>query len=714
MNTMNTCVKYVDIILLAFLITAGQASPPASTEVCRDDSSELYRNSFPVNTEMGDLAEWTEAHRSTPGQVCTRRSGIKTTCVIDYTNTTESTDWCLDVPKTLYIETTFIYRCTNHNNKKQMYYSVKNRPACYASSCFDGYDSSILEGLERASFDGLIEEFKNPNTDSEWRDADGFDECVQMRFEITEPVVSEAVTGSVGVVHASPTSSPAPSISPAPSLRPTGSFAPTASSAPTYAPMDLTCETESIELVSNDADFPRSQIRTAGTSNPNRAVGVAEGLSKIEEILVIDTNTGRGFDKHCKTVEIDDFQNVTALCEFDYDDVIEFIAGTDDSIAALCQAANGVYVEDSISIMCTSDEDPSITTRLVINNKPSCRSKLCNADGVREVATTEFDRWMKLTLEEGLDEAFAKEFDAETVEILSGPQSCVIDSDDDAEELIVVAVGGSSLSNIGGEPIPPTDECQAFTTAVDGTIGIYNQKAMFQRELLDYVSDDMRQICGSTTPGLLECDFDWNEILASSERSADGDTMKSACMPDGNGSSGSGQYIESIFEVTCTDPSGDQLVMTNTNVPGCTGRPCTPGQAEYLLEDDYTFLADKFIAEGWTCATDVISVFAPHYNPFIESYSMEEINSDPAFNTLDVDGNPDDTIHTAGANVNPPTLAPTGDAFHRGQKYGALLRTQAPSAAYVEPQTTSSSYSRFSGTMTVLLMLPIALSLLNF
>merc|ERR1712176_1429121 len=96
----------------------------------------------------------------------------------------------------------------------------------------------------------------------------------------------------------------------------------------------------------------------------------------------------------------------------------------------------------------------------------------------------------------------------------------------------------------------------------------------------------------------------------------------------------------------------------------------------------------------------------------------EEINSDPALNTVDVDGNPDDPItiessnrqHTADADVNPPTLAPTGDAFHRGQKYGALLRTQAPSAAYVEPQTTSSSYSRFSGTTTLLLMLPIALS----
>lgn len=730
---MNTCVDHVSIILLVFLLVAGQvqSNPQTTSTMCRSETADLYRNSFPINTQNAALSEWTVLQRSTPENVCQAQSNVKTTCVMDYVNTTESSDWCLDVPDTLYIETTLIYRCTNENNKKHMYYSIKNRPACYPSSCYDGYDKSLLEGLENVTFAPLIEEFSRPNSDSEWADTDGFDTCVEMRFEITEPIVSEAVSGAVSVSNANPTSSPAPSISPAPTFRPTSSFAPTVTPMPTHTPEELTCEYESVQLVSSGANLPQPQLRSRGNGNQNRAIGIAEGLSNIESLLMIDTNTGMGFEKHCTTVDIDDSQNVTALCDFDYDDVIKFIADSDDSIAHLCQTANGIYVEDSVSIKCTSDEDPSLTTRLVIKNKPSCRSKLCNADGVREVATTEFDRWMKLTLEKGLDQALAEAFGDDTVGILSGPQTCVIDSDDeDEEELVVVAVGGSTLSNIQGEPIEPTDVCKAFTEVVDGTLDIYNQKALFQREILEYVQIDMRQICGSTREGVLECDFDWSEIV-SPESSASADALKSLCMPDGNGSSGVGQYVESSFEVNCVDPDGKQMIMTNTNVPGCVGRPCTPGQAEYIFDDDYSFLAEKFIAKGWSCTTEVYSVFAPHFNPFTETYNLDEDQA----TTIFVDEYPDTPITIESNNEqlyrdpdevtapregiyaisdNPPTMPPTGDAFHRGQQYGALFRTQAPSAAYIEPVKMSSSSTRFSGTMMVLLVLPMTLSMLVF
>lgn len=723
---MNCCVKYINTILLVFLIVAGQVQPNPQTgvAVCRDQTSDLFVNSFPINTQTGDLAEWTEQMRSVPDNVCTKRSGVKTTCVIDYTNTTQSSDWCLQVPDTIYIETTLIYRCTNTFDKQQMYYSVKHRPACYASSCYDGYDQSILETIERATFDSLVQEFATPNTDSEWWDQDGYNDCVQMRFEITEPIVSEAVAGNlVGASNASPTSSPAPT------LRPTATFAPTKSPAPTYTPVAHTCESESLQLVS---DGGLAEMRTASIDTPNRgAVGVAEGLSNIKDILVIDTDTGMGFDKHCTTIGIGEAESYTALCEFDYEDVIEFVEDTGNSIAELCQTANGIYVEDSLNITCASEADSSDITRLVIKNKPSCRSKLCNADGVREVATTEFDRWMKLTLEKGLDEAFAQDVGDATILILNGTHSCVIESDEeDEEESIVVAVGGSSLANIGGVPIPPTDQCRMFTENVNGNLEIYNQKAMFQREILDYVDVDMRQICGSTRPGRLECDFDWTEVLVSSESSANTDTLKSVCMPDGTGSTGAGQYVESVFEVTCVDPQGDRLIMNNRNVPGCIGRPCTPGQSEYLLVDDYNFLADKFIAEGWTCTTEVISVFAPHYNPFVETYSMNEVGSNPQFSTIVVDETNDNdappppkafessnqylqTDIKEAPPSNRPTLAPTGDAFHRGQNYGALLRTQSPTAAFVESPTVSSSSTNFPYTVTLLLMLPTALSMLN-
>lgn len=762
---MNTCVNCISVILLVFLIVSDQvqSNPETPSTLCRGDTAELHSNSFSVNKQNTALAEWAERQRYIPDRVCDKQSGVKTTCVMDYANTTESSDWCLDVPDTVYIETTFIYRCTNNDNNHQMYYSVRNRPACYASSCYDGYDRSIMEHFEQATFGGLVAEFSAPNTDSEWIISEsvsedekerptmdgggqrqptgttagewdyleGFDNCVELRLEITEPIVSVPGAGAVDP----PTVSPAPTISPAPTQRPTISSAPTETPGPTTAALERSCENDSVRLVSGGVDIATQSLRGG---NQNRANLVADGLSSIEGLLMIDTNTGMGFEKHCTTVDVDDIENVTAVCDFDYDDVIEFVADSDDSISRLCQNANGIYVEDSVSIKCTSDEDPSLITRLNFKNKPSCRSKLCNADGVRKVATTEFDRWMKLTLEEGLDQALAEAGDDNTVEILSGPQTCVIISDDededdvDEDELVVVAVLGSTLSNIGGEPIPPTDECQAFTDVVDGTLDIYKQKAKFQRELLNYIDIDMREICASTTPGDLECFFDWTDVLVSSQSTASADTLKVMCMPDGNGSTGAGQYVESSFGVNCVDPDGKQLIMTNTNVPGCVGRPCTPGQAEYVFQDDYTFLAEKFIADGWNCTTEIYSVFAPHFNPFLQTYDLEEAQAQAT--SIIVDEKPAPPVESIANNdpyeyvgeitsprkgvyandENPPTLAPTGDAFHRGQDYGVLFRTQAPSPAYVEPVKVSSSYTRFSGIMTVLLVLPMTLSMIIF
>jgi len=709
------------IILLILLSVPGRvlSNPQTAATSCQSATADLQTNSFSIVQQTREITRWTEYQRSVPGNVCTKQSNIKTTCVMDYVNVTDSSDWCLNLPDTLYIETTFIYKCTNDENRKHMFYTIKNRPACYASSCYDGYDQSVLEGLERTTFDGLVAEFHKPTNVSEWGDTVGFDNCVQMRLAITDPVVSEVVTAIFGVnaPTASPTLSPAPTTSSAPSSGPTSSFAPTVTAVPTDTPMELTCQEESVQIISTDIELPVQKLLSG---NQSTVVGVAEGLSSIESILMIDTNTGMGFEKYCTAVDIDDSHNITALCEFDYDDVIAFIAETDDSIAALCHNDNGVYVEDSVSIICISDEDPSATTKLVIKNKPSCRSKLCNADGVREVATTEFDRWMKLTLEKGMEEALAEGLGDDNIEILNGPQTCVIDSDDEIEEeLVVVAVGGSALANIGGEPIPPTDECQAFTDAVDGNLNIYNQRTSLQRAILSFVDTDLRQICGSTIPGLLECNWDWSEVLEQTIADSDAyaDAMKAMCMPDGSGNSGAGQYVESSFGVNCVHPNGRKLVMTNTNVPGCVGRPCTPGQAEYLFGDDYDFLADNFIANGWTCATEVFSVYTPYYNPFYGTYSIEEIGDNPQFNAINVDQDPDDpgssdsnsenndnfpwedenlsTLLGGGDNITAtdnPTTAPTG----------------SPTAAYVDPSTARS----FSNSMTGILLLPLALSML--
>jgi len=752
---MQHCRHYYNIVLLLVLLVAGPvlSAPGFSTDSCRDETAELNRNHFGIVEQVGDLDLWTDKMRSDPESVCTKQSDTKTTCILDYVNATDSSEWCLNIPDTIYVETTFIYRCDIDDTKEHIFYSVKNRPACYSSVCYDGYDMRILEDLEFATFDELAAELKNPNTDSEWGSIKGFDTCETIRLEVTDPIISEAV-GLPGNPTASPTVSPAPTTTVAPSDAPSVSPAPTNSPAPTEVPREWTCKDESNFLVSQG--MPVTTMGAQDGSNSNK---IAEGLSNIQNLMAIDINTGKGFEERCVTITDGSMDNVTALCEFDYDAVIEFTSQSEDSIAALCHDANGIYVEDSVSITCTSLEEEATDTRLVIRNKPSCRSKLCNADGVREVATTEFDRWMKLVLDEGIQEAFAKNGNADAAPILTGPQICVIDREEyeDADEGVVVAVGGVALSNIEGEPIKPTDECKAYTDLVDGNIEVYNQKAVFQRAILDYVDTDLRQICGSPEPDVLECNWDWSEIFEPSDeesadeavaekRNADGEALKAACMPDGSGSSGAGQYVESTFQTYCENNEGKSLTMTSTNVPACVGRPCTPGQAEYIFDDDYTFLADYFFKEGWSCSTEVLSVFAPHYDPYFGTYDMTEIVSNPQYdsivvedgvnmtsiiieddedsgvvdiadnegsNTVIVDEDSDTDLGDNAIVVDAPTEAPTEQSsLHlRGPQYGNLfIKPQDPGGPIY---LGSSSPSTFSGeTTTLLLLIPAALSML--
>lgn len=764
---MKSCRLHYNSILLLILIVAGPVwSAPGQTasQVCQYDTAELYRNNFGLVKQVGDLGLWTEEMRSVASNVCTRHTPDKTTCVLDYVNTTDSSDWCLDVPDTIYVETTFIYKCENNDDDKHVFYSIKNRPACYAASCYDGYDMSVLDDIERATFDAFTNEFKAPNADVEWGDRDGFDTCTQMRLEVTDPIVSVAVAV---VDTPSPTSSSAPTTSPAPTNKPTISPAPTTTSAPTVKPIVLSCKDESANLISGSNSLQVREFGEETTINP-----VAVGLANIHNILEIDTNTGEGFDKYCSTLQ-DNSENVTALCEFNYDAVNSFTADTENSVAELCHDANGVYVEDSVSITCTSVDNATAVTRLVFTNKPSCRSKLCSATGVRELATTDFDRWMKLTLEVGLEEAFIG-----TAPILNGAQSCVIDTEEDEDdevEGVDVAVLGFDLSNVGREAIAPTLECQAFTDPIDGNIEIYNERSVFQTGILAYVDTDMREICGSPEPDFLECNFDWLEIFAVEEeeepvdpeeegevseaepRQADVEKLKSMCMPDGSGSSGYGQYVESTFQFTCTNEEGKTMTVTSTNVPGCVGRPCTPGEAQSLFEGDYDFLADHFIKEGFDCSIpEVLSVHTPYYNPFFGTYDMEGIASNPQFDaeeSIDEDPsgplvigeedldspaisrevdfdeqNPDGTpgigggenvvVINDGSPTQPPSNGATDSNLHlRGPQFGNLFKTQPPIDHHKHPGVVlgaaSSSPLRFSsGTTTLLLLIPAALSML--
>jgi len=708
---------------IAFLVVLVAAVPVRSApamdlNTCLEHTEELQTNSFSIIVQEGDLEDWKKEQKP---NICVQQQSNKVTCNVDYVNATESSNWCLEVPDTIYFETTYILKCENDNNKNHVFYSVRNRPACYSTACFDGYDMEMLENLERATFEDLISEMKNPNTDSEWGDMGAFDECREMRLSLTDPIISEAVAV---VTTANPTISPAPTSSTAPTNSPTVSPAPTISPAPTATPKELTCKEESASLVSGTGS-----IRLMGEDSNSGLSGVALGLNNIQDLMMIDTLTGKGFEEHCNAIN-----ETSALCDFDYRDAIATTKGTEISVDELCQDAYGVYVEDSVSITCTSEDSTSKTT-LVFKNKPSCRSRLCNADDIREVATTEFDRWMKLTLEDGLDEASV----ASGESILSGPHSCVIDVDEDQdeEEGVEVAVGGTILSNIGGDPIQPTNECRVFTNNVDGNINIYNEKAIFQRDILDYVNTDLRQICGSPIPGQMECNFDWSEILAleSSEdvsedtsdaetRKADAAAFKDYCMPDGIGNSGAGQYIESTFQITCSNLLDNTITVTNTNVPGCVGRPCTPGQAEFLLANEYDYLADKFIKNGWDCSTEILSVYAPNYNPFFGAYSITDMaNIQQVQPVLDEpeqdlvgsgDFEGDNTAVVKDVDIAPtPPPSEASNLHLRGPKYENLFKTDPPVPVQeVTLGAASPSPTRFSGTTTVLLLIPAAFSML--
>ena len=718
---MKKYLNYFTTVLLLLLLAAVQVRSAPTADFCLENTAALQANSFSVALQAGEIVSWAEEQRPS---ICTQQTGDKATCSLDYSDATESSDWCLDIPNTIYVETTLILKCQNNNNAKHIFYTIRNRPSCYSSTCYDGYDKSILEGLERATFDKLLTELRSPDTDSEWEDKDGFDECIEMRMAISDPIVSEAVALAI---TENPTISPAPTVSGVPTNSPTTSPAPTISPAPTVTPKELTCKDESISLIS------ASSMQVMGSDSESSLSGVALGLNNIQDLMMIDTNTGKGFEEHCKAANetTENIAGLDAFCEFDYNDVIATTTGTENSVAALCQEANGVYVEDSVSITCISGES-TFATRMVIKNKPSCRSRLCSADDLRELATTDFDRWMKLTLEEGLEEASL----ADGAPILSGGHSCVIDTelDQDEKDGVAVAVGGSISSNIDGDSIQPTDECIVFTEAVDGNINVYNEKAIFQKSIISHINNDLREICGSPESGVLDCNFDWSELFEPEEssedfsetktRPADAAAFKDKCMPDGIGNSGAGQYVESSFQVTCSNMDGNQLTVTNTNVPGCVGRPCSPGQAEFLFDDDYTYMADHFIKKGWDCTTKVLSVYAPHYNPFFGTYNMADMASKPDAPKENLSGPIDfgkdlSDIGTLGAPTPPPTE--TSKLHLRGPKFDNLFK-RGPHSVPVSPQVTldesqgtfdeSSSPSRFSETTTVLLLIPAALSML--
>ncbi|MGK3747347.1 MAG: hypothetical protein ACI90V_014211, partial [Bacillariaceae sp.] len=435
------------------------------------------------------------------------------------------------------------------------------------------------------------------------------------------------------------TSSPMATVTSQPSLRPSLSDTPAISPEPTRQPTVLSCKDESLNI-----------IQQMQKQNGDDGSDIAVRLKEIENKMMVGDNNNDNsgdaddgsvlFAQHCSGIN----KNVTE-CIWDYEDIIIPASATTtevdeqtQSIASLCTNKGNFYVEDSVSITCTSTNSSSSikTTRLIIRNKPSCRSDKCNADGVIEIATIEFQRWIRMALNKGKLLEENTNYNNNII-ILDGLQSCDIDDSENIEndDGVFVAVGGSTIflsgdndvdggdgDDIIGAKIERTteEECKVGTNKINNSlIEIYNHKIWIVREFMNYIDTDLHQICDSPKPNSFECNFDWNEVFTSSLIVDDNDDsdLKSLCMPpdnnnsDNNGGDDSthGQYIELTYQLSCTNADGT-LVITNKNVPSCVSKLCnSPSQIQYILKDNYVSLEKQFVDNNakdynWSCTTE--------------------------------------------------------------------------------------------------------------
>jgi len=645
------------------------AAPATNGNSCVEDTKAIIKNSFELAKEVDDLEYWIYLQRLTSATVepniqlknkiegnqslCTIQEGAeKITCVIDYLNYYDNTtrvsptknNWCLTIPQTMYVETTYIYKCTQTNSNLILFYTVSDKPSCYSavgtssfsstSPCYTGYDNDVILNIEKGvAKDLLLNDILQGSQQAkyEWGETGQWNKCDEIRFEVTDPILSAAVA-AVATEDEETTTTLLPL-----SNETTFSPAPTLSPAPTFQPTILSCKDESLNIIqikptttptdtvsNNDIAIRLQEIQNEMMTGDyerhctvkNRTVTVAPSSSP----TVSPTNATTTTNSSGTVLEVDKLSSLSSLtadgggfiqsiteCVWNYEDLIlsrnnkttasiesaATAAGlqqpSKSSVATLCRNRNnyngGIYVEDSVSITCTSTSSSSdndneidttspIITQLIIQNKPSCRSDKCNADGVLEMATMEFQRWIRVVLNDGkivdtIMNQVENNNNTTTKQILVGRQLCVIDESESENASssgnevggVSVAVGGSttgissfSSSNntttttstdtdnnifdhnmllLGSSTNNTTNNTinnSTITTAVtiteeelcrlefkevnEGIIEIYNSKRKYMTYINSYT--DLRQICGSPQPNALECNFDWKEIFSSS------------------------------------------------------------------------------------------------------------------------------------------------------------------------------------------------------
>ena len=339
-----------------------------------------------------------------------------------------------------------------------------------------------------------------------------------------------------------------------PSESPTISAAPSVSLAPSGAPTISPAPTASMAPSSSPTDMTCLDQSIV----LNRTDAVKSEFAKIQTIV-----DQIPFGSYCKYPADTQANPYVVTCDIKYPQIIP-----NHNMSAVCDSVDGMYVEDTATLVCTNGPTE---TRITQHEKPSCRAPKCNGLQVKDIVELELE-WMEKSMKD---------------------QTCQFES-------IKVAIGGKD----GQGSAELTEECVQESNEISTLISVYNQIQTTRNAFLDYVKQDLRSICASTSVGTLDCNFDWIALFLSGSDNP----LQTTCQTS------DGQYIESSFQVVCMRPDQTKVTMTNYNVPGCIGKFCSPLQALELLKTNHIWVEEYYEIKEWNCTTEVVDVFAPNYD----------------------------------------------------------------------------------------------------
>jgi hypothetical protein len=340
------------------------------------------------------------------------------------------------------------------------------------------------------------------------------------------------------------------------SLSPTISAAPTTSAAPSLTP--------------SASSAPTTTIGPSGAPSLLSCNGATSDLLENNQIVRQTLETIQGEIDSIPTSSICTGTSGQEFCDFDY-------TAIQHTLSEDCDAEGGTYIEHTMEVTCIQPATGKETVTKYID-RPFCLDDRCE-----NVEMSDF--------------------------IYDHYRSDVPDADTicPSYSLQEILVGGRT--NV--DAVDVETGCQFESNAMSSTISILNAKSTIKQDYAEFASKEIKNYCPSKEVGFRDCDFDLSSSILDIQ-----DNLKTECPNNG------GQYLTSAFTVVCNDPDegvedeGEEVTFKVSNVPGCVGYCCTPGESKTLLLADHTWFRDLYVIEkGWDCSTlEITSVAAPNYN----------------------------------------------------------------------------------------------------